>query len=164
MDFCVLLMWNISVMKFVCSEFMLKPERSWQWLDVRCTCCRHFKPDGDRLQLTNGFSISYKCQEVIGICWLSSSCPVCHWFHFGVTGATGCCCGNTISRVYSTGYINFVDKAKMMCRIDLVSTHTNTHTTILQPSWILSGTTQLSRHQKSNTRKVKPVWIYWSKR
>jgi len=30
--------------------------------------------------------------------------------------------------------------------------------------WILSGTTRLSRHQKGNTRKVKPVWIYWNKR
>jgi len=40
----------------------------------------------------------------------------------------------------------------------------NTHTTVLWPSWILSGTTRVSRHQKGKTRKVKPVWIYWSKR
>jgi len=43
-------------------------------------------------------------------------------------------------------------------------THTQTHTTILCPSWILSGTTQVSRHQKGKTKKVKPIWIYWSKR
>jgi len=42
-------------------------------------------------------------------------------------------------------------------------THTHTHTTILWPSWILSGTTRVSRHQKGKTRKVKPTWIYWSK-
>jgi len=45
--------------------------------------------------------------------------------------------------------------------------HTHTHTcthTVLQPSWILSGTSWLSRHQKGTTRKVKPVWIYWNKR
>jgi len=28
----------------------------------------------------------------------------------------------------------------------------------------LSGTTQVSRYQKGKTRKVKPIWIYWSKR
>jgi len=30
----------------------------------------------------------------------------------------------------------------------------HTHTTILRPSWILSGTIRVSRHQKGNTRKV----------
>ena len=29
-----------------------------------------------------------------------------------------------------------------------LSTHTHTHTTILRPSWILSGTTWVSQHQK----------------
>jgi len=43
-------------------------------------------------------------------------------------------------------------------------THTHTHSTILRPSWILSGTTQMSWHQRSKTRKVKPIWICWSKR
>jgi len=43
-------------------------------------------------------------------------------------------------------------------------THTHTQTTVLRPSWILSGTTQVSWHQKGKTRKVKPIWIYWSKR
>jgi len=43
-------------------------------------------------------------------------------------------------------------------------THTHIHTTILQPSWILSGTTLVRRHQKGKTRKVKPIWIYWGKR
>jgi len=28
----------------------------------------------------------------------------------------------------------------------------------------LSGTSQVSRFQKGESRKVKPVWIYWSKR
>ena len=40
----------------------------------------------------------------------------------------------------------------------------DTHTTILRPSWILSGTTRVSWHQKGKTRKVKPIWIHWSKR
>jgi len=39
-----------------------------------------------------------------------------------------------------------------------------TLTTILRPSWILSRTTPVSRHQKGKTRKVKQIWIYWSKR
>jgi len=30
--------------------------------------------------------------------------------------------------------------------------------------WTLSGTTPVSRYQKGKTRKVKPIWIYWSKR
>jgi len=40
----------------------------------------------------------------------------------------------------------------------------HTHTTILWPSWILSGTAHMSCHQKDKTRKVKPIWIYWSKK
>jgi len=31
-------------------------------------------------------------------------------------------------------------------------------------SWTFSRTTQVSRYQKGKARKVKPVWIYWSKR
>ena len=33
-------------------------------------------------------------------------------------------------------------------------THTHTHTTVLRLSWILFGTTQVSRHQKGKTRKI----------
>jgi len=40
----------------------------------------------------------------------------------------------------------------------------NAHTTVLRPSWTLSGITWVSRHHKGKTRKVKPIWIYWSKR
>ena len=36
----------------------------------------------------------------------------------------------------------------------------HTHTTVLWPPWILSGTTCMSRYQKGKTRKVKPFWIY----
>ena len=32
---------------------------------------------------------------------------------------------------------------------------THIHTTVLWPSWILSRTTRVSRHQKGKTRKVK---------
>jgi len=32
---------------------------------------------------------------------------------------------------------------------------THTHTTVSRPSWILSGTTRVSRYQKGKTRKVK---------
>jgi len=42
--------------------------------------------------------------------------------------------------------------------------HTDSHTTVLRPSWILPGTTRVSRHQKGKISKVKPVWIYWNKR
>jgi len=42
--------------------------------------------------------------------------------------------------------------------------HKHTDITVLRPSWILSGTTWVSWHQKCKTRKVKPVWIYRSKR
>jgi len=30
--------------------------------------------------------------------------------------------------------------------------------------WTLSGTTRVSQYQKGKTRKIKPIWIYWSKR
>jgi len=30
-------------------------------------------------------------------------------------------------------------------------THTHTHTTVLWPSWTMSGTTQVSQHQKGKT-------------
>jgi len=41
---------------------------------------------------------------------------------------------------------------------------THTHTIVLRPYWILPGTTWVSWHQKGKIRKVKPIWIYWSKR
>ena len=41
---------------------------------------------------------------------------------------------------------------------------THTHTTVLLLFWNLSGTTRVSRYQKGKTRKVQPIWIYWSKR
>jgi len=28
----------------------------------------------------------------------------------------------------------------------------------------LSRTTRISQYQKGETRKVKPIWVYWSKR
>jgi len=40
----------------------------------------------------------------------------------------------------------------------------NNHTAFLWPSWILSRNIQVSWHQKGKTKKVKPIWIYWSKR
>jgi len=40
----------------------------------------------------------------------------------------------------------------------------HTHTTVLLLLWNLSGTTRVSRYQKGKTRKVKPIWIYLSKR
>ena len=30
--------------------------------------------------------------------------------------------------------------------------------------WTVSGTIRVSQYQKGKTRKVKPIWIYWSKR
>jgi len=33
----------------------------------------------------------------------------------------------------------------------VILSRTHTHTTILRPSWILSGTTRVSRHQKGKT-------------
>jgi len=43
-------------------------------------------------------------------------------------------------------------------------THTHTHINRLRPSWILSMTAWVSWCQKVKTRKVKPIWIYHSKR
>jgi len=37
----------------------------------------------------------------------------------------------------------------------MVYTHTHTHKTFLLLFWNMSGTTQVSRHQKGKTRKVK---------
>ena len=41
----------------------------------------------------------------------------------------------------------------------ILTTTTNITTTILRPR-----TTRISQYQKGDTRKVKPIWIYWSKR
>jgi len=43
-----------------------------------------------------------------------------------------------------------------------VPASTHTHTIVLWLFWILSET-QVSWYQKGKTRKVKPIWIYWSK-
>jgi len=48
--------------------------------------------------------------------------------------------------------------------VDWVKFYIPPHTAILRPSWILSRITRVSWHQKGKTRKVKPIWIYWSKR
>jgi len=47
-----------------------------------------------------------------------------------------------------------------------LSSHNYTHTHHFTALWILSGTSRVSQHQKGKTsyRKVKPIWIYWSKR
>jgi len=42
-----------------------------------------------------------------------------------------------------------------------LGTHTQNRFTALL---VLSGTTQVNQHQKGKTRKVKSVWIFWSKR
>jgi len=42
--------------------------------------------------------------------------------------------------------------------------HAPRHTAVLRLCSILSGTTRVSRQQKGKTRKVKPIWIYWSER
>jgi len=55
-------------------------------------------------------------------------------------------------------YITWVSSNRQVCNLI-----THTQTTVLRPSWILSGTTQVSRHQKGKNRNVKPIWIYWSK-
>jgi len=44
------------------------------------------------------------------------------------------------------------------------STHKYTHTTVILLFWNLSGTTWVSRYQKGKPGRVKPMWIYWSKR
>ena len=49
---------------------------------------------------------------------------------------------------------DFYDLGKFIYTHTPTHTHTHTHTTILQPSWILSGTTRVSRLQKGKTRKV----------
>jgi len=41
---------------------------------------------------------------------------------------------------------------------------TITTTTVLQPPWTRSGAVRVWWYQKGKTRKVKPIWIYWSKR
>ena len=41
---------------------------------------------------------------------------------------------------------------------------THTHTTALLLFWNLSGTTRVSRYRKGKPGRVKPIWIYWSKR
>jgi len=39
-----------------------------------------------------------------------------------------------------------------------------THTTVLLLVWNMSGSTRVSRYQKVKPRRLKPIWIYWSKR
>jgi len=39
-----------------------------------------------------------------------------------------------------------------------------TYTTVLMLFWNMSGTTHVSRYQKGKPGRLKPIWIYWSKR
>jgi len=72
-----------------------------------------------------------------------------------VTGCNRQCCVTKLLSCKWTACGPADATAAPLCR----ASHTRTHTTILWPSWILSGTTR-----GASTRKVKPIWIYWSKR
>jgi len=57
-------------------------------------------------------------------------------------------------------YSIFHIRNKCFLQMSITTLHEkHTHTTILWPSWILSKTTRVRRHQKD-----KPIGIYWSKR
>jgi len=47
---------------------------------------------------------------------------------------------------------------KKLCRCRWTSRCILSHNRFM-PSWILSGTTRVSRHQKGKTMKLKPIWI-----
>ena len=55
------------------------------------------------------------------------------------------------------GLLSFVILINIFC------SSTTTITIVLRLFWILSRTTRVSQYQKGKTRKVKPIWIYWSK-
>ena len=57
-----------------------------------------------------------------------------------------------------------VEQSDDIDRNEVTHTHTHTHTPILSLYWILSGTAQVSQHQKGKTSNVKSIWMYWSKR
>jgi len=56
------------------------------------------------------------------------------------------------------------NKSKHACTHAHTHARTHARTQLLRPSWILSGTTRVSQHQKGKTRKAKSICIYWRKR
>jgi len=50
----------------------------------------------------------------------------------------------------------------MKCAAGL-DVHVDRTASRLMAPWTVSGTTRVSWYQKGKIRKVKPVWIYWSK-
>jgi len=75
--------------------------------------------------------------------------------------------------VCETCYMRYLIKWNVfLCHLYTAHTHwtihtiqyTHTHTTVLLLFWNMSGTTRVSRYQKSKPGRLKPIWIYWSKR
>jgi len=57
-------------------------------------------------------------------------------------------------------YKKFTNNKKAMAN----SANNNYYYYCFTASWTVSGTIWVSRYQKGKSRKVKPIWIYWSKR
>jgi len=83
-----------------------------------------------------------------------------HWYLQGIISSNW----QRIQTIHPMHINSLVYSCKHLQTEISLFTDTHTHTNVLWPSWILSGTTQVSWHQKGKTRKVKPIWIYWSKR
>jgi len=65
----------------------------------------------------------------------------------------------------SSDRANYSLYAHHCAQLSHIAQYRKTSTTLLHPfNSPLSETTRVSRYQKDKTRKVKPIWIYWSKR
>ena len=67
---------------------------------------------------------------------------------------------STLSKIV----FNYSHRIRNSIREKQLQLHTHTHTTILLLFWNLSRTTRVSRYQKGKPGRLKPIWIYWSKR
>jgi len=114
--------------KVCCYIVLLTKPKQW-------TCCWIFAVEFSHISLKPHINLELEC-----IFWK----PMNRWFQRYIVR----------TEILSTfhAWVKYIS-VKQICH-SKKHTHTHIHTTVLRPSWILSGTTWVSQYQKGKTRKV----------
>ena len=97
---------------------------------------------------------SCMCKVLLIAAVLKNCAFSCDIYYFG--------CSNSVTVTWMNISAN-THTQQMRARAH-VRTHAYTTIPFYSPVRFFSGTTCVSWHQKGKTKKVKPIWIYWSKR
>jgi len=147
---------------------LAKSKRAVKWL---CVCVWVLESTLRTLIYETNWEIYTEFMNILG--WHMDSLPaisltLIHFtkgsrMYFSITHIANYCMA-LMDTAYSKN-IQMAFRSWPQLSLNVTHTHTHTHTHKQPwPSWNLSRTAQVSRQQKGKTRKVKRIWIYWSKR